>query len=63
MGTKEIFDDEEAEKIAKEFGDVLKRLGEAFAKLAEVGIAHESRFSPKEGTLTIRLFREVEDQF
>ena len=57
---KEIFDEEDAKKIAKEFSSVLKKLGEAFSKLAEVGIAHESRFLPKEGKLTVRLFKEKE---
>ena len=57
---KEIFNEEDAKKIAKEFSPVLRKLGEAFSKLAEVGIAHESSFLPKEGKLTVRLFKEDE---
>jgi hypothetical protein len=42
----------------------LKKLAEAFSKLAEEGIAHESRFSPKEGKLVVQLFEEeVEEEF
>lgn len=59
-----MFSEDEAKKIAKEFKDVLKKLAEAFSKLAEDGIAHESRFSPKEGKLVVRLFKEeIEEKF
>ncbi len=61
---KEGFSEDEAKKIAKEFHDVLKKLAEALSKLAEHGIAHESRFSPKEGKLVVQLFKEeVEEEF
>ena len=61
---KDVFGEDAAKKIAKEFTDVLKKLAEAFSKLAEDGIAHESRFSPKEGRLVVQLFKEeIEEEF
>ena len=64
MERKELFSEKEAKNIAKEFNDVLKKLAEAFSKLAEEGIAHESWPCPKEGRLVVQLFKEeVEEEF
>ena len=62
MKRNEIFSEDEARKIGKEFEAVLKKLAEAFSKLAELGIAHESLFSPKEGKLIVQLFKEEVDE-
>jgi len=56
------FTSEEASVIAKEFSGVLKALSESATRLAEKGIGFESKFSAKDGVLTVQLFKIAETE-
>jgi len=51
------FTPEEASVVAKELSGVLKALSESVARLSEKGIGFESKFSAKDGVLTVKLFK------
>jgi len=51
------FSSEDIFFIAQQFSYVLKSLADAGSKLAERNIGYESRFSAKDGVLTVQLFK------